>query len=292
LQRKDEIGELAEAFDSMLDRLAAVLGAQRQFVADAAHELRTPLTALGGMVEMLQMGADRGDPATFRRMLNTMEREIGRLTRLVSDLLTLSRLEAEQPVRPALVELAPLANEISNQARLLAHGQLVRLRIEAQPVVVGDADRLRQVLLNLVDNALSFTPEGGVVEMLLDTVGNTARLVVADTGSGIAPEVLPRVMDRFVRGDPSRARATGGSGLGLAIARGIVEAHGGSIAIESQVGQGTRVTITLPLVSASQPSVILQVSQAEPSASSVILPEDEDASHAPATHSSRSKTRH
>ena len=247
LARRDEIGELAEAFDNMLDRLAAVLAAQRRFVADAAHELRTPLTALGGMVEMLQMGADRGDPATVRRMLDTMDREIGRLGRLVTDLLTLSRLDAEQPVTLAPVELAPLVTEVAHQMQLLARGQDVQLRIEASPPVLGDADRLKQVLINLADNALKFTPAGGQVELRLEQVDGRARLAVADTGSGIAPELLPGVMDRFARGDASRARATGGSGLGLAIARGIVEAHGGDIAIHSQLGRGTTVTIDLPL---------------------------------------------
>jgi signal transduction histidine kinase len=291
LKRRDEIGELAEAFDSMLDRLAGVLSAQRQFVADAAHELRTPLTALGGMVEMLQIGADRGDPATFRRMLNTMEREIGRLTRLVSDLLTLSRLEAQQTLKLAPVELAPLLGEIASQARLLASGQNVRLSLEAKPIVLGDADRLRQVLINLVDNALAFTPAGGEVHLSLAETAGSARLVVADNGTGIAPEVLPRVMDRFVRGDPSRARATGGSGLGLSIARGIVEALGGSIMLNSRPGQGTTVTITLPRLSAGATSANLQLSRTEDSASTAILEEHSAVSHQRGTRSGRAKTR-
>jgi signal transduction histidine kinase len=178
-----------------------------------------------------------------------MDREISRLGRLVSDLLTLSRLDAEQSILLAPVELGPLVTEVANQTRLLANGQEVELRIESAPVVRGDADRLKQVLLNLAANSLAFTPPGGQIVFDVDTdqVGGRARLAVSDTGSGIAPEVLPRVMDRFVRGDPSRARATGGSGLGLAIARGIVEAHGGTIAIASQPGEGTTVTISLPL---------------------------------------------
>jgi two-component system OmpR family sensor kinase len=274
-----------------LDRLAGVLSAQRQFVADAAHELRTPLTALGGMVEMLQIGADRGDPATFRRMLNTMEREIGRLTRLVSDLLTLSRLEAQQTLKLAPVELAPLLGEIASQARLLASGQNVRLSLEAKPIVLGDADRLRQVLINLVDNALAFTPAGGEVHLSLAETAGSARLVVADNGTGIAPEVLPRVMDRFVRGDPSRARATGGSGLGLSIARGIVEALGGSIMLNSRPGQGTTVTITLPRLSAGATSANLQLSRTEDSASTAILEEHSAVSHQRGTRSGRAKTR-
>jgi signal transduction histidine kinase len=218
-------------------------------VADAAHELRTPLTALGGMVEMLQLGADRGDRATVERMLSSMEREIGRLSRLVSDLLTLSRLDGEQQLTLGRVELAPLVTDVAAQTRLLARGQRVELRIEADPSVLGDADHLKQVLLNLAANAIAFTPPDGQIELRLERVNGHARLVVADSGSGIAAAMLPRIMGRFVRGDPSRARATGGSGLGLAIVQGIVEAHGGTITLESEVGQGTRAIVELPTLS-------------------------------------------
>lgn len=261
LRRRDEIGELAEAFDGMLDRLAAVLAAQHRFVADAAHELRTPLTALGGMVEMLQMGADRGDQETVRRMLGRMEREIDRLGRLVSDLLTLSRLDGERPLSLSPVELASVVSDVASQTRLLARGQEVRLQIDATPTVLGDADRLKQVLINLTANALAHTPPEGRIELRLELSNGQARLVVADTGSGIPADVLPHVMDRFVRGDPSRARATGGTGLGLAIARGIVEAHGGTIALESEVGRGTSAIVELPL--AVSPSGGVQRSAAD-----------------------------
>ena len=246
LARRDEIGDLAEAFDSMLDRLAAALAAQRRFVADAAHELRTPLTALGGMVEMLEMGAHRGDPSRIRHILDTMEREIGRLGRLVGDLLTLSRLDADQPLALTRVEMAPLVAEVVQQTRLLADGQEVQVRVDATPAVRGDPDRLKQVFINLAANALAFTPAGGRIEFQVSQTNGRVRLAVADTGSGIEPALLPRVMDRFARGDPSRARSTGGSGLGLAIAHDIVRAHGGTIALESQVGRGTTAIVELP----------------------------------------------
>lgn len=245
--KRDEIGELGIAFDTMLDRLAGMVASQRRFVADAAHELRTPLTALGGMVEMLQLGADRGDPSTIRRMLDTMSREIDRLGRLVADLLTLSRMDAEQPLHPVSVDLGALLREIAAQTRLLATGQEVQVQIDHPVTIIADPDRLKQVLLNLTANALRFTPAGGQIVLRLSTSGQRAIVQVADTGSGIAPELLPRVMDRFVRGDASRARATGGSGLGLAISSAIVEAHGGTIEIESVPGQGTTVTIGLML---------------------------------------------
>jgi len=231
----------------MLDRLAGLVASQRQFVADAAHELRTPLTALGGMVEMLQMGADRGDPTTFRRMLDTMTREIDRLGRLVGDLLTLSRLDAEQPLHLGPVDLEALLSDVAIQTDVLATGQEIAVEVERPATVIADADRMKQVLLNLTANAIRFTPAGGQIVLRLTTTGRRAIVTVADTGSGIAPDLLPRVMDRFVRGDASRARATGGSGLGLAIASAIVEAHDGAIHIDSAPGRGTTVTIELAL---------------------------------------------
>lgn len=251
--KRDEIGELGIAFDTMLDRLADMVASQRRFVADAAHELRTPLTALGGMVEMLQMGADRGDPSTVRRMLDTMSREIDRLGRLVADLLTLSRLDAEQPLRPVPVDLGALLTDVAAQTHVLANGQDVGVEIERPVTLLADPDRLKQVLLNLTANAVRFTPAGGQIMLRLTVAGERAILEVADTGSGIAPELLPRVMDRFVRGDASRARATGGSGLGLAIASAIVEAHHGTIEVASTPGQGTTVTIGLPLAAPLPP---------------------------------------
>jgi signal transduction histidine kinase len=251
--KRDEIGELGIAFDTMLDRLAGMVASQRQFVADAAHELRTPLTALGGMVEMLQIGADRGDPSTVRRMLDTMSREIDRLGRLVADLLTLSRLDAEQPLHPTSVDLAALLADVAVQTDLLATGQELSVEVEQPATVIADPDRLKQVLLNLIANALRFTPAGGRIVLRLRTAGSRAIIQVADTGSGIAPDLLPRVMDRFVRGDASRARATGGSGLGLAIASAIVHAHGGTIEIESAPGHGTTVTIGLALPPGTRP---------------------------------------
>jgi two-component system, OmpR family, sensor kinase len=256
LRRRDEIGDLAEAFDSMLDRLAAALLAQRRFVADAAHELRTPLTALGGMIDMLEMGAHRGDPTRLQRILDTMNREVQRLSRLVADLLTLSRLDADQPLRLGAVEAGELVGEVAQQTRLIANGQDIQVEIGASPTVWGDADRLKQVLLNLASNALAHTPAGGQITFRVEQTDGRALLAVQDTGSGIAPALLPRVMDRFARGDDSRARTTGGAGLGLAIARGIVEAHHGTIALASEVGRGTTVTVDLPVWTAGhEPAV-------------------------------------
>jgi two-component system sensor histidine kinase BaeS len=167
--------------------------------------------------------------------------------------LTLSRLDAEQPLHPTVVDLGALIGEVAAQTRLLATGQEIEVDVERPVTVMADPDRLKQVLLNLTANAIRFTPAGGQIVLRLRASGARAMMQVADTGSGIAPELLPRVMDRFVRGDASRARATGGSGLGLAIASAIVQAHGGTIEIASAVGKGTTVTIGLPLPAVVHP---------------------------------------
>ncbi|MFN8540600.1 MAG: ATP-binding protein [Thermomicrobiales bacterium] len=255
---RDEIGRLSSAFDHMVDRLEGALRAQRQFVADASHELRTPLTALGGLVEMLLLGADRGDTATTQRALRSAHREIERLARLVGDLLTLSRLDARPDVEHRPVDLAVLVAEVGEQARFLAGERAVTWRVDGPLTLAGDRDKLKQVLLNLTGNAIAFTGETGRIELraarLATGRGDSARIEVEDNGAGIAPSELPRLFERFYRGDKSRARRAdgGGNGLGLAIARAIVEAHGGTIAARSTLGQGTTFTIELPFHRANQ----------------------------------------
>ncbi|MFN8539415.1 MAG: ATP-binding protein [Thermomicrobiales bacterium] len=223
--------------------------AQRQFVADASHELRTPLTALGGLVEMLLLGADRGDTATTQRALRSAHREVERLSRLVGDLLTLSRLDARREVERRPLELGALVVEVGEQTRFLAGDRTVSWQTESPIMLEGDRDRLKQVLLNLTGNAVAFTADTGTIDLRATRQGDKARIEVADNGAGIDPADLPRLFERFYRGDKSRVRRAdgGGNGLGLAIARAIVEAHGGTIAARSTLGQGTTFTIELPL---------------------------------------------
>jgi two-component system OmpR family sensor kinase len=264
---RDEIGRLAAAFDHMVDRLEGALRAQRQFVADASHELRTPLTALGGLLEMLLLGADRGDPATAQRALRSAHREIERLSRLVNDLLTLSRLDARPAPDRRPTDLAALAAEVGEQTRLLAGEREVMCRTDGPLPVTGDPDRLKQVLLNLTGNAVAFTGETGRIELRAARRGDRARVEVADDGAGIPPEDLPHLFERFYRGDKSRARQRadgGGSGLGLAIARAIVEAHGGTIAVRSAPGRGTSFTVELPLAPAGPPAAKSNTAAAAP----------------------------
>ena len=253
---KDEIGRLAGAFDHMADRLEGALRAQRQFVADASHELRTPLTALGGLIEMLLLGADRGDTATTQRALRSAHREVERLGRLVGDLLTLSRFDARPTIERRPLDLSALIAEVGEQTRYLAGERQVHWQTDGPLPLEGDRDRLKQVLLNLTGNAVAFTAETGRIELRGVRRGDRAQIEVNDNGVGIDPAELPRLFERFYRGDKSRARRAdgGGNGLGLAIARAIVEAHGGTIAARSTPGAGTTFTIELPLTQPASPA--------------------------------------
>ena len=244
-KERDEIGRLALTFNQMLGRLQQAFAAQRQFLADASHELRSPLTAIRANVETLRRGVD-ADPADRAETLRIVEREVGRMGRLVDDLLTLARADAgQEPVRERL-SLDALLLEVYHQQRALA-GR-VRLSLgEFEPVEIdGDADRLKQLLLNLVDNALRHTPAGGTVTLDLIHGEREAIIRVRDTGPGIAAEHLPHIFERFYRIDSARSREQGGTGLGLAISQEIAEAHGGRIEVESTVGSGTRFRVYLP----------------------------------------------
>jgi two-component system OmpR family sensor kinase len=252
---EDEIGRLTRSFNVMVARLDAAFSRQRRFVADVSHELRTPLTALAGGIEMLMLGADRQDedPAARQRLLRGLYAETERMRRLVEDLLTLARLdEGRMQLRLAAVDVGALVGEVGEQAQHLARGQEIAVSVAPDlPRVRADADRLRQVLLNLVENAVKFTPAPGQITLSArtGTAGRSVVIEVRDTGIGISPEDLPHVFDRFYRVDTARTRSAsqpGGSGLGLAIAKSLLEAQGGSLSISSQPSQGTAVVLELP----------------------------------------------
>lgn len=257
---RSEVARLGQAFDYMVGRLVAALEAQRRFVADASHELRTPLTSLQGLAEILMIGAHGNDPRVIEQSARAIHDELDRLNRLVNDLLTLSRLDStgghvtEPGLRlPAARRVtmdacAPLAGAVT-QMGPLAEARGVQLAQEcAGPLwIAGDAGQLKQVVLNLLDNALRYTATGGTVTVRAVAAGAQARVEVRDSGSGIAARDLPHVFERFYRGDASRTRATGNSGLGLAIVRAIIEAHGGQITVQSAPGAGTCFTILFPL---------------------------------------------
>lgn len=249
--QRDEIGRLAVAFNRMAGQVENGFARQRRFVADASHELKTPLTALGGEVEMLQMGVADGNPAVRQQLLVSMDKEIGRMGRLVNDLLTLSRMDdpTGYPLHAAPLDLRLLVTETATQVAALAPQHAVSSDVpDALVCVQGDADRLRQILLNLGDNARKFTPPGGHIQFGLRTEGGRAVATVSDNGPGIASEQQPYIFERFYRADASRQRKdSGGAGLGLSIAAAISHAHNGTLAVSSQPGQGATFVLTLPL---------------------------------------------
>jgi len=262
--RRNEVAQVAGAFDRMVDQLNATLQAQRQFVADASHELRTPLTALGGLSEMLLLGIDEDDVATRQQLLRRLNGEIERLNRLVANLLSLSRLDAGARLKRVELDLTALVSEVLEGVRPSHPDRLLTGPDGEAVTVTGDSDQLRQVAWNLIDNALKYTPPGGHVRVDVRPAGDWAEMVVADEGEGIPPEALPHVFDRFYRVDKSRARRVGGVGLGLAIASAIVQAHGGIISATSPgLGHGSIFTVRLPRDHHRLPSPVTALASAE-----------------------------
>ncbi|GIV63640.1 MAG: ATP-binding protein [Chloroflexota bacterium] len=243
---QDEVSRLIRAFNQTLERLEKLFDTQRRFLADVSHELRTPLTVIKGEVGLMRLTNELDEES-----LHNIEKEVDRLTRLVGDLLLLAQAESGQlPLDLKPVELDSVLLDVLQQMQVLASGK-VNLRLEEidQVIVKGDRDRLKQVILNLVANAINYTPTGGEVRIALSKRDGRACLKVEDTGPGISAEDLPHIFDRFYRGDPSRKRTeNSGFGLGLSIAKWIVDRHGGQIEVESQVGKGTQFTVWLPLV--------------------------------------------
>ncbi len=225
---------------------------RRDFVANVSHELRTPLTALMGFIETLKHAA-KDDPKARDMFLGIMEHEAGRMNRLVRDLLHLSRVEAEERVRPRdQVALKPLLESVISSLRGVAEKEGDQVDLTGAPVTVpGDADQLVQVFTNLIENALKYGKAGQVVRVTLspeETVrGPAVRVEVADEGEGIDPVHLPRLTERFYRVDSHRSREMGGTGLGLAIVKHIVSRHRGWLKIESEPGEGSRFSVILPL---------------------------------------------
>jgi heavy metal sensor kinase len=244
----DEIGRLARTFDGMIARLDESFQRQRQFTADASHELRTPLTAVKGQIEVA-LQRER-EPAEYRDVLRAVNGEVDRMARLVGSLLALARADAGQiPLERERVDIGAVIGDAVGQVRPAAAERGITLTAGEGPVVtlMADQDLLLQLALNLLDNALKYTPQGGSVDVDWSQEGGEAVLRVSDTGSGIPPEHASRVFDRFYRVDTARSREEGGVGLGLPICRWIAEAHGGSIDIESTVSQGSTFIVRLPL---------------------------------------------
>jgi|FLYL01.1.fsa_nt_gi signal transduction histidine kinase len=238
-----EVQKLADTFDSMLARLEKAFNEQQQLLMDVGHELRTPLTVLKGNIDVMLMDpACRGET---REQLERMSAEVSRLIRLTGNLLYMAAAEAGREPEKRPVELDVLCLEVLRQGRDLRPDVKVAFGHEDQVSVMGDRDQLKQMLLNLVENAVKYTPSGGKVTISLEQRDSQARIQVADTGPGIPADVLPYIFERFYRGNHKSLR--GGTGLGLAIADRIARAHGGRIEVESTEGKGSTFTVTLPL---------------------------------------------
>ena len=253
--RDDEVGRLAATFDDMLARLEhafaqqeRAMAQQRQFAADASHELRTPLTIIKGDLDVLLRR--RRTPDEYEEIVRGVDDEVTRLGRLVEDLLTLARADSGQAeLAREFIYLDALVDDVATGVRRLATTRRVGVEtwLGRDVAVIGDPARLRQLVLNLLGNAVKYTPADGLVRVTLTGEAGWARLEIADTGIGITPKDLPHVFDRFFRADKARTHAEGGTGLGLAIARWSAEAHGGRIDARSQPDEGSTFTVTLPL---------------------------------------------
>jgi signal transduction histidine kinase len=246
----DEIGRLSRAFNEMTARLLAARQVQTDFVANVSHELRTPLTSVKGMVETLRDGAV-DDPGVRDRFLKTLEDETDRLIRLVNDLLILSRADSEAlALQRKDVDLASLARTTVGRLGPQARSRGLVLQVEApggSAIAWADPDRIEQVLVNLLDNAIKYSrPGSSVVVSVQGGEAGEVRVQVRDEGIGIPADDLARIGQRFYRADKARSRAEGGSGLGLAIAQALVNGHGGQLSVQSQEGQGTSVSFSLP----------------------------------------------
>ncbi len=244
---KDEIGRLAETFNDMISRLGRSFKQIRQFTADASHELRTPLTILKGETEVGLRRRRR--PEEYRKILTSNLEEVNHMSQIVDDLLFLSKADmGEVHLQKHHIDLTKLVSEVHTQAKMMAMAKDIEVHIsnDADGVVIGDRLKLRQLLLNLVDNGVKYTPEGGEMRISLERDDGRFKLRVMDNGIGIAPEDQPHIFDRFFRVDKARSREAGGSGLGLSICKWIVEAHGGEITLESELGKGSIFTVTLP----------------------------------------------
>jgi two-component system OmpR family sensor kinase len=255
----DEVRRLANSFNSMAQEVKASRQAQQDFVANVSHDLKTPLTSIQGFSQAILDGA-AADEESRHRAAQVIHEEADRMARLVDDLLDLARIEAGQVVMAQEpVSLADLLQGCMEKTALRAEqgGVDLELKVDGNPIVKGDRDRLAQVFSNLLDNALKHTPPEGRIVLASKSVKEKPRkrgqepktltqITVADTGVGIPPEELSRIFERFYRGDKSRTKAGRGAGLGLAIAREIIQAHGGQIKVESVVDLGTKFTITLP----------------------------------------------
>ena len=250
---RTELGRLGGALNEMLGQIESSLEVRtasesrlRRFVADAAHELRTPLTSLRGYAELYRQGALQDEPGVTNAM-GRIEAEGARMSRLVDDLLLLARMDQQRGLELKTIDVVPLVEEAASDFRAVDPERPLTVSTSGNAFVRGDRIRLRQIIDNLLVNARIHTPPGTPVHITVAQGGNQVDIAIRDEGPGISLGDQKRVFERFWRADPARARKTGGSGLGLAIVTSLVEAHGGSVTIDSEPGSGATFTIHLPV---------------------------------------------
>lgn len=244
----DEIGRLISTVNDMIQRLHGSFAQVRQFSADASHELRTPLTVMRGEIELALRNPKT--PEEYRQVLESSMEEIIRMSSIIENLLTLAKADqGTYEVNLSEVNLGSLAQELYDDGEVLAEGKHIQVTLaKNEPItIVGDKVRLRQLFLNLIDNAIKYTPKGGAVTLSVERQNGSAVVQVADTGIGIPPEDISKVFDRFYRVDKARSREIGGTGLGLSIAKWIAELHRGKISVSSEVDKGSVFTVELPI---------------------------------------------
>ena len=263
---RTEVGRLSLALNGMLSQIQRAMASSeasaeharsseermRRFITDASHELRTPLTTIRGFAELYRQGAARD----VEMLMSRIESESRRMGLLVEDLLLLARLDAQRPLDRHRVDLLTLATDAVHDAQSIAPRRSIRMEVfdgPGTPEVLGDEPRLRQVLSNLMANALQHTPETAAVTVRVGTDADDAVLEVCDEGPGMGPEDAQRVFERFYRTDSSRARASGGTGLGLSIVDSLVYAHGGHVSVTTAPGQGCRFRVSLPRIADADP---------------------------------------
>ncbi len=254
-----EVGRLSGSLNTMLATIEASFAEReaserrlRQFVADASHELQTPLTSVRGYAELFRRGAaDR--PEDLANAMRRIESESRRMELLVDDLLVLARLDQGRPMARERVDLVTLVRELVGDARVIDPDRPIDLDASGDVVIIGDAQRIKQVVANLLGNARTHTPAGTPISVGVRVDAADAVVAVADRGPGMPPEHAARVFERFFRADPSRARVSGGGGLGLSIVSAIVAAHGGTVSVDTRPGDGATFTVRLPLTPPADP---------------------------------------
>ena len=280
----DAIGTLVKTFNGLLAKLQRAFDSQRRFVADSSHELRTPLTVIKSNLHLLRQASDAADRED---LLTITEGEVSRLNRMVDDLLFMAQMQAGHDLKPVMkvVELDSLLLDVFARIRPLARLKKQKLTIAHEDIAatMGDRDQLQHLLLNLLDNAVKYTPQGGVISMALWAENEWARIEVSDTGPGIAPGDLQNVFDRFYRTGAARQTQRSGSGLGLSIVKTIAEAHHGYVEVFSEVGQGTTFRLWLPSLHAGVAPHLPPEDETEPAAEPDVNVEEAAALAAPAS---------